>query len=98
LFCASGHHFDQSKGGYWNLTQPQDKKSLDPGDSDDAVMARHRWLERGHAKGLVDAIGPWLDNDMSSANNRRALDLGCGEGTFGPALFGDTPADYWRLR
>ena len=100
LFCASGHHFDQSKGGYWNLTQPQDKKSLNPGDTDDAVMARHRWLQRGHARGLVEAIRPWLENDMSSGRtdsshaNQRALDLGCGEGTFGPALFGDAPDDY----
>ena len=100
LFCSSGHHFDQSKGGYWNLTQPQDKKSLDPGDNDDAVLARHRWLERGHATGLVDAIGRWLKNDtdsgrsVSSHPNQRTLDLGCGEGTFGPALFGDTPDDY----
>jgi len=26
--------------------------------------------------------------------NQRALDLGCGEGTFGPALFGDAPDEY----
>ncbi len=100
LFCATGHHFDRSKGGYWNLTQPQDKKSLDPGDSDEAVMARHRWLERGHAKGLIDAIRPWLEIDArpdrakESCVNLRTLDLGCGEGTFGPALFGDAPSDY----
>jgi 23S rRNA (guanine745-N1)-methyltransferase len=100
LFCSSGHHFDQSKGGYWNLTQPQDKKSLDPGDNDDAVLARHRWLERGHAEGLVEAIRPWLESGRKSSlfenvrSNQRALDLGCGEGTFGPALFGDTPQDY----
>ena len=104
LFCASGHHFDQSKGGYWNLTQPQDKKSLDPGDNDDAVMARHRWLERGHAKGLIEALGPWLKIDVAEErsaetqadqmSNQRTLDLGCGEGTFGPALFGDSPNDY----
>jgi 23S rRNA (guanine745-N1)-methyltransferase len=100
LFCSSGHHFDQSKGGYWNLTQPQDKKSLDPGDNDDAVMARHRWLERGHAEGLVEAIRPWLESGRKSSlfenvrSNQRALDLGCGEGTFGPALFGDSPQDY----
>ena len=103
LFCSSGHHFDQSKGGFWNLTQPQDKKSLHPGDHDDAVMARHRWLERGHANGLVEAIGPWTANhtrserpesDQASCSNRRTLDLGCGEGTFGPALFGESPDDY----
>ena len=42
LSCAAGHHFDQAKEGYWNLTQPQDKKSSNPGDTRDAVLARHR--------------------------------------------------------
>ncbi len=100
LFCASGHHFDRPKGGYWNLTQPQDKKSLDPGDSDEAVMARHRWLERGHAEGLIEAIRPWLTlqaglgDSCDSIVKPRTLDLGCGEGTFGPALFAESPDDY----
>lgn len=86
LTCAAGHHFDQAKGGYWNITQPQDKKSLKPGDNPDAVMARHRWLERGHAAGLIEALQPWLS---SSDPNMRILDLGCGDGTFGPSLFLD---------
>ncbi|MEC8390040.1 MAG: SAM-dependent methyltransferase, partial [Planctomycetota bacterium] len=30
LGCGAGHHFDQAKEGYWNLTQPQDKKSTNP--------------------------------------------------------------------
>jgi len=84
LKCESGHSFDRAKEGYWNLTQPQDKKSSNPGDSDDAVLARHRWLERGYATGLVDALGPWTSD---SAASDRVLDLGCGEGTFGAALF-----------
>ena len=83
LHCESGHHFDKPKGGYWNLLQPQDKKSLTPGDSEDAVLARHRWLNRGHAAGLIEALLPWT----SDAPHQRVMDLGCGEGTFGPALF-----------
>lgn len=96
LFCGSGHHFDQSKGGYWNLTQPQDKKSLRPGDNDEAVLARHRWLERGHATGLIEALKPWVNPGPVSdvPNHLRVLDLGCGEGTFGPALFGDQADGY----
>jgi len=70
LFCNAGHHFDKPKGGFWNLLQPQDKKSLKPGDSSDAVMARHR------------------------STIERVMDLGCGEGTFGPALFGRPEASY----
>lgn len=83
LHCEAGHHFDKPKGGYWNLLQPQDKKSLTPGDSEDAVLARHRWLERGLAEGLIDALKPWV----GAMPKGRAMDLGCGEGTFGPALF-----------
>jgi 23S rRNA (guanine745-N1)-methyltransferase len=86
LTCAAGHHFDQAKGGYWNITQPQDKKSLNPGDNPDAVLARHRWLERGHAGGLIESLKLWIPD---SDPQMRVLDLGCGDGTFGPALFPD---------
>lgn len=86
LVCCAGHHFDQAKQGYWNLLQPQDKKSKNPGDSEDAVLARHRWLQRGHATGLIEALRPWLANNETGIA-QRTLDLGCGEGTFGPELF-----------
>ena len=90
LFCDAGHHFDKPKGGFWNLLQPQDKKSLNPGDSENAVLARHRWLQRGYAAGLIKTLLPWT----SEPSILRAMDLGCGEGTFGPALFGDSATSY----
>ena len=90
LFCDAGHHFDRPKGGFWNLLQPQDKKSLTPGDSEDAVLARHRWLQRGHAAGLIEALLPWAKKSPME----RVMDLGCGEGTFGPALFGNSETSY----
>lgn len=93
LFCAAGHHFDLSKEGYWNLTQPQHKKSLNPGDTDDAVMARHRWLERGHASGLIETLNQWIASESVSVEPL-ILDLGCGEGTFGPALFPNDATNY----
>ncbi len=91
LSCAAGHHFDQAKEGYWNLTQPQDKKSSNPGDTRDAVLARHRWLKRGHAAGLIKALKSWIPD---SGPNMRILDLGCGDGSFGPALFRDQATDF----
>jgi 23S rRNA (guanine745-N1)-methyltransferase len=91
LACAAGHHFDQAKEGYWNLTQPQDKKSLNPGDNREAVLARHRWLQRGHAASLIVALRQLIPIDDP---NLRILDLGCGDGTFGPALFQDHPSTY----
>ena len=91
LTCAAGHHFDQAKGGYWNITQPQDKKSLNPGDNPNAVLARHRWLKRGHASGLIEAIRPWIPDSISPM---RIMDLGCGDGFFGPAFFQDHATSF----
>ena len=88
LGCRAGHHFDRAKEGYWNLTQPQDKKSTNPGDNRDAVMARHRWLRRGHTAGLVTELKEWVASCSSeSSPTMRVLDLGCGDGSFGPLMF-----------
>ena len=88
LGCRAGHHFDRAKEGYWNLTQPQDKKSTNPGDNRDAVMARHRWLRRGHTAGLVTELKEWVASCSSeSSPAMRVLDLGCGDGSFGPLMF-----------
>lgn len=74
--CPRGHSFDRARSGYWNLLQPQDRKSKTPGDSADAVAARRRFLDRGHAdllhQSLVQALAP--------ASPRTLLDVGCGEG------------------
>jgi len=95
LTCAAGHHFDRAKQGYWNLLQPQDRKSKDPGDSQDAVLARQRWLERGHASGLIETLKPWLSVEVPvTSSSLRTMDLGCGEGTFGQALFADEPNGF----
>jgi 23S rRNA (guanine745-N1)-methyltransferase len=96
LTCDAGHHFDQAKEGYWSLLQPQDRKSKNPGDAESAVLARHRWLQRGHHVGLVDALQPWVAglNQSASGSVPRTLDLGCGEGSFGLALFSDEPDGY----
>ena len=89
--CEAGHRFDQAKEGYWNLTQPQDKKSANPGDSREAVLARSRWLERGHASGLITTLATWIPDLLPET---RILDLGCGDGSFGPSLFPDHAANF----
>jgi len=96
LVCSSGHHFDRAKEGYWSLIQPQDRKSTKPGDTDTAVLARHRWLERGYADELIKFLAPWTTKALtcSKSHEPRILDLGCGEGSFGPALFGEHPNGY----
>ncbi|MAI73324.1 MAG: SAM-dependent methyltransferase [Rhodopirellula sp.] len=102
LTCPHGHHFDRAKEGYWSLIQPQDRKSTKAGDTDTAVLARHRWLQRGNAHELMKSLKPWvtqalacsLSNSTSVPGPPRILDLGCGEGSFGPALFGGYAKSY----
>lgn len=102
LTCPQGHHFDRAKEGYWSLVQPQDRKSSKAGDTDSAVLARHRWLQRGHADELIKFLKPWVAKSIaqsppdsaSNTNTPRILDLGCGEGSFGPALFDDCAQGY----
>ena len=61
LRCPHGHAFDRAREGYWNLLQPQDRRSPRAGDRDKAVLARRRWLARGFADGLVQTLGATID-------------------------------------
>ncbi|MGB0987591.1 MAG: putative RNA methyltransferase, partial [Pseudoalteromonas spongiae] len=56
LICANNHSFDKAKEGYINLLPVQNKKSKDPGDNKEMVMARRAFLARGHYNFLRDAI------------------------------------------
>jgi len=74
--CANAHSFDVARSGYVNLLQPQDRRSKNPGDTSEAVAARRRFLERGLAEPLVEAIVA----AMPLAPGDTLLDAGCGEG------------------
>lgn len=74
--CANGHAFDVARSGYTNLLQPQDRRSRTPGDTPEAVAARRRFLDAGHAEPLVRAIVDALPLTADDA----LLDAGCGEG------------------
>lgn len=76
MVCPRGHAFDVARTGYINLLQPQDRRSRNPGDSSEAVAARRRFLDRGHAQPLLDAIRAMAPD---AAN---VLDAGCGEGYY----------------
>ena len=70
------HAYDVARSGYVNLLQPQDRRSRIPGDSAEAVAARRRFLDAGHAEPLVRAIVASLPLAAGDA----LLDAGCGEG------------------
>jgi 23S rRNA (guanine745-N1)-methyltransferase len=76
LICSNRHSFDVARSGYVNLLQPQERRSKNPGDTPEAVAARRRFLERGHADKLVAAIVEALPLRAHDA----LLDAGCGEG------------------
>jgi 23S rRNA (guanine745-N1)-methyltransferase len=77
--CARGHSFDFARSGYLNLLQPQDRRARVPGDSAVAVAARRRFLDRGFARPLLDAIVAFMQQDAFSMRGP-ILDVGCGEG------------------
>src|SRR5262245_44822697 len=83
--CAAKHSFNVAKSGYVNLIQPQHRRSLNAGDSKEAVAARRRVLDAGHGRalleGLVEIVGA-----IAPAKGASALDVGCGEGTFLSAI------------
>jgi len=84
--CPNGHSFDRAREGYWNLLQPQDRRSPRAGDRDEAVLARRRWLARGFASGLAARLARRVD-DLGLPPGAAALDVGCGEGTLTMQLF-----------
>lgn len=79
-YCDRGHSFDRARSGYWNLLQPQDRRSLDAGDSRDTALARRRLYERGMHEPLAVALIDLLKR-RGVARGARALDVGCGEGS-----------------
>src|SRR5436190_5946211 len=76
VICPRGHAFDVARSGYINLLQPQERRSRNPGDSEEAVAARRRFLGRGHAEPLLAAIRALIPD------SRDLLDAGCGEGYY----------------
>lgn len=83
--CPRGHSFDRAKSGYVNLLQPQDKRSKNPGDSKEAVAARHRFLEAGHDAPFLDDLKATI-LALPLPESPALLDVGCGEGTHLAAL------------
>jgi len=84
LICPRGHNYDLARNGYCNLLLAQHKSSLDPGDSNDMVIARRRFLNAGHYAEIAERIYHLActalnDNSQICAH---VVDAGCGEGYY----------------
>ncbi len=84
LVCEHGHCFDVARQGYVNLLGPKDKRSKDPGDSRDMVLARAAFLGTEFYRPLADAC-----LEITVAYSSRVagdqitlMDAGCGEGYY----------------
>lgn len=81
--CDNNHSFDRAKEGYINLHLAQHKRSRNPGDSDDMIRSRQRFLNAGYYQDLAKAIIAHLgEQDGEQLVDKRLLDIGCGEGYY----------------
>ena len=69
-----------SRSGYVNLLQPQDRRSKNPGDSQEAVLARRRFVDGGYDREFQSEIIRDIES-LSLKEGSAILDAGCGEGT-----------------
>ncbi|MDP3517509.1 MAG: methyltransferase domain-containing protein [Pseudohongiella sp.] len=80
--CPTGHSFDIARQGYINLLPVQNKRSKDPGDSKEMVLARHEFLSAGFYQPIADAVSDLVSACTPADNAVSILDAGCGEGYY----------------
>lgn len=82
LVCPNNHSFDVARSGYFNLLQPQDRRSKNPGDSLPAVKARRRL----HDLRITEPLLPAISGILAPTESDSLLDIGTGEGFYLAAL------------
>ncbi|WP_350657313.1 putative RNA methyltransferase [Psychrobacter sp. S1-30-MNA-CIBAN-0213] len=90
----TSHPFDMARQGYVNLLPVQQKKSKAPGDSQQSIDARQRFLDAGYyeplqaliCQQLTQLLGQGKTAAEPSKKPVRWLDIGCGEGYYTQAM------------
>ena len=77
--CRAGHSYDIARSGYVNLLQPQDRRSLNAGDSREAIAARAALLTAGVGRALIDAVCAKAAS-LALSTAPVVVDLGSGSG------------------
>jgi 23S rRNA (guanine745-N1)-methyltransferase len=82
--CMNNHSYDIAKEGYVNLLISNQKRTKNPGDSKEMVLARIDFLSRGYYKKLSDKINEKIVKYLIKQSKKQfnILDLGCGEGYY----------------
>ncbi len=89
LSCRNGHTFDIARQGYVNLLPVQHKRSKQPGDSREMVLARTRFLNSGVYKPVADSLAEIASAHITDDEETCMMDAGCGEGYYLDAVFND---------
>ncbi len=79
--CDAGHSFDLARQGYVNLLQSNQRKSKNPGDNNEMVQCRRRFLAQGYYKAVSMLINQQVRCHLQGQGNQ-LLDVGCGEGYY----------------
>ena len=92
LVCEHGHTFDIARQGYVNLLPVQHKRSKQPGDSKEMVVARTRFLNSGVYEPVANKLAEIIfaqmtDRGIISNKEICLMDAGCGEGYYFDYLF-----------
>lgn len=82
LVCKNGHAFDIARQGYINLLPVQHKRSKEPGDSKEMVVARTQFLNAGFYRAVANKLFEIIQQQIQGADQICLLDAGCGEGYY----------------
>lgn len=82
LTCKQGHRFDKAKQGYCHLLPVQAKRSKEPGDSKEMVLARAEFLDSGVYQPIAQFLWQQLAPLVVRQKTVRLADAGCGEGYY----------------
>lgn len=82
LKCAQHHTYDIARQGYVNLLPVQNKHSLNPGDTKEALKARRSFLNKGIYLPICSAVTEKAKELLNPVQNPCIADIGCGEGYY----------------
>lgn len=87
--CPGGHNFDVARQGYLNLlVGGRLARQRQPGDDEESLRSRRRFLDAGHYAPIADALCDAVDAVLTGGPTDDAVvfDVGCGEGYYTRAL------------
>ena len=87
LVCENGHAFDIARQGYVNLLPVQHKRTKEPGDSKEMVLARTHFLNLGLYEPIAITLADMVFAQMKDNDETCLMDAGCGEGYYFDFIF-----------